>query len=402
MKGSFSSAEHPTGPRLNMVLHFSRLAQHTEVVCRLYRTLLRNTIHLGKLELKDHVKLVSKIRQRFRTNASTYSPTVAQKLMKDAVKLNDMIVDSYNSDTSVQALLSWISPANPAAPRAAPAATPPPVSKKHRKNPDYSMLSEDEIAEFRQTKELPLPESTQLLLPSIHIHARWYFNTNEYPPLKSKLDKRYMRTVFPSLIAHGKQLYYMNRLVSKLMKPPSHKMKRISGTGHWIYVINTPWNRDLRTEDFRFLGSTRKKYDELIIKIQECEHFRKRYEHVAVQEDKWEKLMGMNSATKASTDDWTWLYTEAEAVLNAEKTQLEQEVIQFCKRQGIIYEKIKPIFDEMHIHSKTNSEIMQKEVEIKEMGPYTDVLDGGLGLLLKKYGFRDPIESKYSKTPKGK
>ncbi|GAV28046.1 hypothetical protein PMKS-001514 [Pichia membranifaciens] len=349
----------------------------------------------------DHVKLISKIRQRFRTNASATSPTVAQKFMKDAVKLNDMIVDSYENETSVQTLLSRISPVIRAAPQVSPAATPSPVPKKHRKNPDYLMLSEDEVAEFRQTKELPLPESTQLLLPSIHIHARWYFNTNDYPALKSKLDKRYMRTVFPSLIAHEKQIYYMKRLVSKLMRPPSHKMKRISGTGHWIYVINTPWNRDLRTQNFRFLGDTRKKYDELIIKIQECEHFRKRYEHIALQEAKWEKLLDKNTATSASIDDWTWLYTEAEAVLNAEKSHLENEVIQFCKRQGLIYEKIKPIFDEMHVHSKRNSELMQKEIEVMEMGPYTDVLDGGLGLLLKRYGFRDTIESKYSKIPKG-
>lgn len=389
----------PHGPSFEMVVPLSRLPQHTSVVCGLYRTLLRNTIHLGKLDLENHVKLIHKIRKRFRTNASATNSLVVQKLMEGAVQLNDVIVKSYGDKTDLQPLLSWISPISPPV-SSQPATTSSVAPKKSRKNPDYAMLSEEEIEEFRNTKELPLPQSTKSLIPSIHVHARWYFNTRKYPPLKSRLDKRYMRTVFPSLIAHEKQMYYINRLLRKLERRPSHKLRRISGTGHWIYVINTPWNRDLRTENFKFLGEVRKKYDELVIELQESDTFRKQYEHIAIEEAKWECLLDKKPPTKKSIDDWTWVHKEAQEVLNAEKYQLESEVIKFCKRQALIYEKIKPIFDKMQIHSKTNSEIMEEEIEVLQMGPYTDVLDGGLGMLLKKYGFRDPIETKYPKKPK--
>lgn len=399
-----------------MAIPFSLLRQHTNVANTLYRTLLRNVIHLEKINSQDRLNLIRKIRYGFRYNSSSINSLLVQRQLKTGVWLNDLIVDSYNDDSKFEILLSKIKSKtlskeiknvnddnnyiyNQSINDELKVKDNNKLSNKIRKNPFYSALSDDEILEFRQTKEIELPESTKFLLPNIHIHSQWFFNVKQYPPIKFKIDKRYLRTILPSMIAYEKQKYYFDKLSNKLNNPPSHKLRRISGTGHWIYIINTPWNRDLRTENFKFIGDIRRKYDDLIVEIQECEKFYKNNEKLFMEEEKWEKLIGTSNASDNS-ENWDWLFKEAENYYKKKKYNIESEVAYFCKRQGLIYEKIKPLFDEMHNHSKSNLEILKLELTNIENGPFTDIIDGGLGSKLKKYGFRDPLETHYLKTIK--
>lgn len=408
-----------------MVNIFSCFIQHSNVVNSLYRTLLRNSINLRKLNHTDNTKLIRKIRSRFRKNSLSTNSILAQTQLKEAMFFNNLIVDSFDDDNKLKDLISRLNPiksedklytesitkeptkisepfnnseiiqTSETIQTSEPVQSSEPViSKKIRKNPNYKDLTDNEILEFRQTKDIELPESTKYLLTNMNVHLKWIFDIKHYPSIKGKLDKRYMRTIFPSLVAYEKQKYYLNKLDNKLKNPPTHKLKRISGTGHWIYLINTPWNRDLKTENFKFLGECRRKYDDLIIKIQECENYRIKNEFMFLEEGKWENLINNSNN---STKEWTQIFDEADAFYQNEKRKLEFQIREFCKRQGIIYEKIKPVFDEMHNHSKFNLNVMKLDLKNLQNGPFTDIVDGGLGSVFKKYGFHDPVETKYLK-----
>lgn len=390
-----------------MSVHFSQLKQHKNVVCGIYRSILRNSIHLDKLDRNDHLRLITKIRCMFRKNTNVVNSLVTQRLIRKAIKINNLIVEAYDDQTKLEkfitkkSLQNWVT-LKQSATNASENSDLPPISNKIRKNPLYENLTDDEIREFRSTKEIDLPESTTTLIPNIHIHARWYFNKNKYPSLKTKLDKRYMRTIFPSLIAYEKQKYHLDNLTRKLESQPSHKLRRVSGAGRWIYLINTPWNRDLRTENFKFIGDTRREYDEIIIKLQECEKYRKEYENFATDEAKWEISLETEDCIdkRGTIEDWKWLFKQAELELENQRINVEKSITEFCKRQGLIYEQIKPLFDDTHEHSKLNLSILQLEIKKSQVGPYTDIIDGGLGNIFKKYGFRDPVETKNAKKKK--
>jgi hypothetical protein len=373
-----------------MVLPVSCIPQHKNLVLNIYRSILRNALNLDNLITENHILLIQKIRSAFRVSCNSTNSIQIQNQLYKAIEFNDKLLNAYEDPT----VLSELFPTSkkiketPTIDNSSHE-----ISKKIRKNPDYVNLTDDEIAEFRSTREFPIPDSTKLIIPNIHIHANWYLKSRKYPNFKGKFDKRYLRTIFPSIIAHAKQKYYLNNLTKKLNNDPSHKLRRISGTGHYIYVINTPWNRDLRTEDFKFIGNIRKKYDELLIRLKECENYKSKFQALALEEANWERSLGIN--TKDS--DWLWIFESAENVLQSEKYRIENDVINFCKRQGLIYKKIKPLFDEFHNNSAHNVNLLTQEIENSQYGAFTDVLDDGLGSLLKRYGFKDPLESKYSK-----
>lgn len=375
-----------------MALPVSNLKSHRNIVYNVYRCMMRNAVHLTTIDTTLQSKLIQKIRGRFRSNTSVPNSISIQKLLLAAKDVNDKIVDAYD-ETKKEPLLSLLSPIKPLRQQQPVRPESRLISKRIRKNPLYSNLTDDEIREFRETRETSIPESAKYLLSNINIHADWYFKSNDFPKMKGKLDNRYLRNILASAIAYSKQSYYLNKLDKKLKGPPTHKLRRISGTGNYIYVIKTPWNRDLRTEDFKFIGDVRRRYDQLVINLQESESYRQKFEFVAKEETKWEALLG-----EKTRDDWTWLFETSERELHREKQALEDSVLEFCKRQGLIYEKIKPVFDQMQSHSVSNIKILNQDIELNRMGPYTDVVDHGLGSALKKYGFKDPLEVKYRKS----
>ena len=229
------------------------------------------------------------------------------------------------------------------------------------------LLSDEENLEFQSTKSL-LPN----IKPVSKVDALWYIRHKGYPEIKGKFNQNYLDNVLSSAINDEKCLYKLKRITSKLSNPPTHKLRRITGTSNWLYVIKTPWNRDLRTENFKMLGDLRKRYDEIMVQLQQCnsENDKNRYD--------------------TNDDDSKWLVETAQNQLKNEKNKIEQQVIQFCKRQGVIYDKIKPEFDKLHIQAKDNISLLHKELsnETTSPGTYTDVIDGGIKGLLTKYGFR--------------
>jgi hypothetical protein len=394
-----------------MPVHFANLPEHRYIVLKLYRALVRNTLHLPATSIASinsdidlPVEILNKVRCSFRNAQRSANSLLVQTQLHRALDFNNALIRVYEGDLSE--LLKLLPAKCKPKPKTREEERIPQqvvveraknensISNKVRKNPAYSNLSNEEIAEFRNTRHFSLPKDTECILPNIKIHARWYFQSHDYPLLKSemRLGKQYMKYILPSLITHGKQRYALDKLETKLSNPPSHKLRRISGTGNWLYLINTPWNRDLRTEDFRFIGDTRKAYDELVLKLQSCEAYRRRYENLAHEEARWEQLISGGKGKKnIIAEDWLWACETAEKLFHSEKMEIESSVVQFNKRQGVIYSKIKPEFDAMHQHAVENMKLMQQDIKTLQLGPYTDISDGGLGSLFKKYGFRDPM-----------
>lgn len=374
---------------------------HRNLVLNLYRRIIQNALNLPMSNIENHQFLLNKIRKKFRTNSNFTNSLQIQNCLRDGVSFNNRLVNAYDNIALLDSL--FLTPkkqleektTEPNLTLSSSTPTPPSISNKIRKNPDYSELTDDEILEFRSTREFDLPDSTKLLLPNIKIHAEWYLNSESYPKIKDKLNKRYLHNILPSAIAHKKHLFYLNRLKKKLSSGPTHKLKRISGTGHWIYVINTPWNKNLRTENFKFIYDIRKKYDNYILKTQEFENYKSKHLKLSDYEKNWEILINLDNTSNDS--DYSWIYETSEKSLKLEKYQIEKAVVDFCKRQGLIYKKIKPLFDEFHNTSTHNMELLNNHIENSQVGPFSDIVDNGLGNILKTYGFRDPLESRYMK-----
>lgn len=388
-----------------MVVPFAALPQHRNIVLRLYRVLIRNILHLPLSEtIKNTTKgdirleILTKVQYSFRNGRDTVNSLQAQQQILQAKEVNDALVEAYEGKDSK--LISLMPPKWIVKQKAVIEKTESPnindqptpiLSRKTRKDPAYANLTDEEIIEFRNTRHLSLPQDTECVMRNIKVHAKWYFQSHGYPLLKTttKLGKRYMKYILPSIITHARQKYALDKLQAKLLNPPSHKLRRVTGTGNWIYLINTPWNKDLRTEDLRFIGDVRKLHDELIIDLQSCKAYRNKYENLAHQESLWEKTC-LND--KSTTDDWLWASNIADSLFQKQMANLESSVIEFNKRQGVIYSKIKPEFDRMHQHAVDNMKLLQKDISALQMGAYTDISDGGLGSLFRKYGFRDPME----------
>lgn len=308
---------------------------HREAVLSLYRTCLRNA-------LRQDVETVHEVRTLFRKRKHVQSSLVLQKLLLQRnVKVKPVkateITEVDEKPINIPTPLNF---------------------KRKKRNPFFKNFSDEEIEEFTNTKYIdtlpPLEKPT--------VDSRWYYSSKYQWQIKSKLNKSYMRNILPSLIQYAKQQYKLDKLSAKLAKPPTHKLRRINGTVNWLYVINTPWNRNLRFTDLSFIQKIRNRYDDLIIQQQLTTAYKDKY----------------------SDPD----FANYEQHLHDQLQELQQESIDFCKRQGIIFNKIKPEFDKMHKHSQHNLKQLQHEIKVRGIGPYTDIVEPNLTLMCRKYGFR--------------
>lgn len=314
--------------------------QHRNIVLALYRNALRTA-------LSQDSHTIHAVRQLFRKRRNVSNSLDVQKLLlqRQLPSKNNTV---YN-----------ISEEN-----AQNAEQPPPQPtinfNKKRRNPFFANFSDDEIVEFASTKTYP--QQPQPLANPV-VDARWYYNSKLDWNIKSKLNKSYTRNILPSIIQHSKQQYKLNKLANKL-KQPTHKLRKINGTMIWMYVINTPWNTNLRFTNLKFIHSIRSQYDNIVLL----------------------KQLTANHKTKFNDPD----FLDFDQYLKQEMDSILQKSIRFNKLQGLMYSKIKPQFDKLHKQSQLNLKLLENEIKITQTGPFTDILNNNnnnLTLMCRKYGF---------------
>lgn len=394
-----------------MVIQLAERNDHVKIVLSAYRKILRNSIFL---KFSNSDLIVHKIRREFRKNKNAVNSIEIQRMLNNLIDLNNSfidyhnhkktdailyekkILDLYNSNMPPYKRITYeTNVVNEPVKEINENVNETIISIKSSKNPMYKSagMTDDEISEYKSTREITLPGFTKKFQSNSQVNIRWYYKTKGIQ-IKGKLDDKYLRNVLPSLISFEKQKYELDKILKKLSNDKSSsKIRRISGTKNWIYLINTPWNKDLRTCDHSWIKKIREHYDSLILKTQEYEKCKNQMMKWSIEEDKWEKILQQNyndgSLKKYNNhNEWLWSFETCDNLLQLEADKIENEVILFNKKQGIIFDKIKPLFDQMDKNSKKNASILINYLKESQSGPYTDTIDGGLGKIMQEHGFK--------------
>lgn len=353
-----------------MVLPLSKVEGHRRLVLDLYRTVIRNALHVP-IPIKDKTQLVVKIRKRFRTQSLNSNGIQIKSNVIDGNHLNDLIVDCYKEKTLNIELGKFINP------------------NFYYSTP--STFKNDNIKTEKRINKNNNNYKTQLTPNKI------YLKTLELRPYKTKLDSKYVNEILPSIISFNQQMAYLKKLRVKLQKNSSGaKLRKINGTSNNIFIINTPWNGDLKTESGRWISQIRKEYDESITDFNLLNSQREKYQRWSEWESKWDSLIFKDEFNKIKgkkeldDNNWFWCFKESDSIIKKRIDKVNNKVNIFNIKQGIILKDLKPNFDLNHLKSRKNIERLFELIDELQIGAFSDIsLKLNLGKLIEEHQFRN-------------
>lgn len=329
--------------------------QHRALAQQLYRVLLRNALHLPSGNGKDVRQLVLRIRTRTRSQRSQTNGYIIQQCIKDGIELNDRILEAYDTGTIGTQLGLFI-------------------NKNH-----FSGLTEK--------GETPL--HVKKIKPHL-VPYKIFLKTQELRPYKSKHDKKYVDDLLHSTIKYSQQESYLTKLEKKLSKEATTaRLHRINGTSKHLYMIKTPWNKDLKFQSGKWISQIRIKYDNCVTEMNQLTLHKSQFGKMCQDEDLWDQKMNF----RGDSDGATWLngIETAERILKKDLHEINKQVDQFNNTQWLYMQKLGKEFDESHRKSKSNLQRLLKIKEELQIGAFTDIIpEMNLGKLLVEHQFRDP------------
>lgn len=339
-----------------MVLPLGQVVGHRSLVLDLYRTLLRNAVYSPLLE-KDRWQLLTRIRTQFRTQRGQTNGEVIIANIRKGNRLNDLIVDSYTMGGTLS------------------------------KGSDLGMFINPNFYSTSYTKREQPVVGTKMKPNTTPVKI--YLKTQQLRPYKTSHDKKYTQEILPSVIKHQQQMAYLNKLRTKLEKDHSGaKLRKVNGTSINIYMVNTPWNGDLRTQSGKWLADVRREYDESITEFNQLQSQRDQYLQWASWETQWEELVGTNG--EPGGENWSWAYKQSEYLIKAKITNLNKRVNVFNMKQRAILQELTPEFDSNHVKSQGNIQRLFNVIDQLGVGPYTDISSQrNLGELMQSHQFRN-------------
>lgn len=364
---------------------FSQLRSHNEVVWKLYRALLRNSLHIPSdcLDEKSKINLLRFIRTSFRKQKHINNALTCQGLLHKGINWNEFICKIYVQNESTlkknQKYSTLMKEVNPKAWKAG-------QMNERVNNLDLNTLLGIE------KKNSTIPEDEYMTKKGETRVASWtkqYIQRHQKVnliPRKSELDPVYIDKVLKSKVLYDRRKKVLERIAAKLRRPSTAGLKKVNGTFHDIYIINTPWNSKLFTERKNFIYDQRKKYDEYLLEIQAFTDYKERWLKLYLEEMIWEARLGNTKPDES----WLDIFKCYKHYLDEKTKMIEEETINYNKRQYCYYQKLKPLFNGLNKAAKYNMHHLIKTINLKQVGPYTDVIGLNLGYLMKSHHFKDP------------
>lgn len=334
-----------------MVLKLALVEGHRRVVLGLYRALIRNALH-APIPKKDQVQLVTGVRRRFRARSALTNGMVVQRAVIEAAELNDLVVRAYSEglfrDLALLINKKW-------------------YSKRAIIDGDSKASGENAVHETTTRSRHFQPDREPVLTP-----APIFLKTQALRPYKTPHDKRYIKEILSSVIAHGHYKRYLADLAHKLNKPRSSaKLRKVSGTSVPIFMVNAPWNRDIRTESGLWFRHVRQVYDGAITDWNTLQAQKAQYTKWAEWENQWE--CEWDPKAKHRSTEYMWCFKESERVIRERINAMNVEVKQFNARQAVVFQKLKPLFEENHQKARANVSRLLKIAKQRGVGAYTDI-----------------------------
>ncbi|VEU21247.1 DEKNAAC102157 [Brettanomyces naardenensis] len=363
------------------MLPFSQISQHRQTVLRVYRTIIKNALHLDLPSFDDRsrARLIGQIRRSFRRQKDVNNSLVCQRLLLQAVEWNETLCRWYDADnvTEDPKYKELLKKVNPKEVEQTPAVGRDELSELIQANKAENTPTATDLKRQRQKRQLDS-------WIKLYIRRRQEIGLI---PKKSKLDQRYIDEILKSKVLYDRREKVLQRVASKLRRPSTAGLKCANGTYNYIYVMFTPWNSRVVTEKGNFIYKQRKKHDKYLLDVLEFQDYKEKWQPLYEEEAKWE------SAMSGTRDDWGDIFKWYEKHLSDVSKSIEMDTINYNKRQYCYFQKLKPEFDRLLEDSRSNMHRLLKVIKAKQIGPYTDIAEGeDLGKLMKEHYFRDPSE----------
>ena len=390
-----------TSVHFGMPLPLNRVSQHRNVALRLYRTLLRTSLHLEApgLDKRARIKLLQEIRISFRKQKNLNSPSQCRAFFERGCNWNETFCKWHQvSEQEVEEDERYF-------------------TFLRKVYPDLweKKYSDKKLASLNAIDKLILEDARNHKLEENIIQDRkykrkvdsWikmYIKRRQVAgliPRKSKLDQTYVENILRSKVLYDIQKKVLERVAEKLRKPSTAGLKTVSGTSNDIFVIMTPWNARLFTEKYNFIYNQRKKHDMNVLERSNLNHYKEKWLPLYKSEMQWEAQMNgikNNHELERLSSEWNEIFTSWSKRISDTSKKIENDTKNYNRRQFCLFQKLKPRFDILYSASQYNMKRLQRVIKAKQIGPYTDIVGDNLGKLMKAHYFKDPCQKEDHKT----
>ncbi|ODV87997.1 hypothetical protein CANARDRAFT_5302 [[Candida] arabinofermentans NRRL YB-2248] len=367
-----------------MVTHFSLLPSHKSTVLTLYRTLIRNALHIPTIQsLGDREKLISKVQSSFRAQRNILNALSCQEALRDAVTWNKTIIAAYDSSNSeaMTKILTKIDKSYQQQTEKTPL----------RKLIEIEKPSSNITIEHRQLKK------QQRMLDSWTREYLTHQQQLNLIPSKSPLDLKYVSSIIQPQAIHWKNTNKIRNLTWKLLsRKNSAGIKSVTGTYTRLLTVMTPWNETLPTGRSK-IHSFRKRHDSYLVEKVQLENHVNEWGSIYEAEDQWDELIRREkkankkmNTRKGSGKDIGWVQSlkHVQKELAATSVQIEADALEFNRLQLCYYEKLKPDFDARFEDAQKNIKRLRKYIAKNKIGPFSFEQGDGLGRVMEEHGFK--------------
>lgn len=419
-----------------MAQPFSIIRQHREIVLGIYRNIIRNAVNLPSELGIDKQRLVFQVQFKFRKSKSILNSITCQDAIKDAITLNQQIVNCFskNHEASLQELKIFTGQLKKSEIRSKLESL---ESDNESTICSADLLINDLIKSEKPNHHANLEEiETNRQKTRLKGWISYYIKNrqkNGLLPYKSKLDSKYIEEIVKPQVLYDRQIRQMKKLREKFGKPSTARLRPILGTIHPLIVINTPWNEMLKTQKNigGFLNNQRKTFDQTQMDKINFDNYMNKNLWIYQEELKWEynlsqrfppsgkvfvkgdkNVRGDNNMKAISKknnnnnnnnaildselrDQWYWLFDYTHQLIQDKFYEIESGTKNFNKRQYAIFDKVKDRFNKFFNDSKKNFERLDKIVKNDDNynGPFSSSIndndnDKNLGKLMNQHGFK--------------